>query len=609
MTRLGREIESGCGPRESAGCGAVRPSIHRRIAALLCLLGSWLAFASESLGADANYRCVSLELYIRKGKASEDATAALEKLVKERKGLRLRTYNLDEPGKPAERLAQISKYFRLPPPDPPAVYGCNSLISNFRDTASLLRQLESILTINAYVRDGCPHCAELKEFLPKIQPRYPGLKVVYHEITRNPNALREMTKLAERYRKHASSVPALHYCNQLSIGFLGEHITGRQIETELNRWSAACDPTTSAVNPFATGEEFAMVTAPAAETSTATGTAAGTQFESAAEIEAETEASEGVPSFIPDLGRWLAEAHAAEVPPPDDKYDAEDPDALPVPGGGDGPPPPVGDDASAPPIPEDSVDQPTSESQDTMRVPMFGELSRRKLGMPAFTFLVGLVDGFNPCAMWVLLFLLSVLVNLRSRWRILAVAGTFVVISGAAYFAFMAAWLNVFLWIGYLKWVQAVLGTLAIMVGLIHVKDFFAFKKGVSLSIPESAKPGLYARLRRIANAENLWGAIIGASVLAVLVNMIELLCTAGLPAMYTEVLALQRYPRWMNYAYLGLYNLAYMLDDMLMVTGVVVTLGRHKLQENEGRWLKLVSGAAILALGVVMIVKPELLV
>ena len=228
--------------------------------------------------------------------------------------------------------------------------------------------------------------------------------------------------------------------------------------------------------------------------------------------------------------------------------------------------------------------------------------------MPAFTFLIGLVDGFNPCAMWVLLFLLSLLVNLKNRAKVLAVAGTFVLISGLAYYAFMAAWLNVFLIIGYLPMVQLLLGLFAVIIGLIHVKDFFAFKKGISLSIPEWAKPGIYARARKIVTAENLTGAILGASVLAVLVNIIELLCTAGLPALYTEVLTMQNYPVWKTYAYLGLYILAYMLDDAIMVTIVVVTMGRHKLQENQGRWLKLFSGVVILLLGLVLIFKPSLL-
>ena len=91
--------------------------------------------------------------------------------------------------------------------------------------------------------------------------------------------------------------------------------------------------------------------------------------------------------------------------------------------------------------------------------------------------------------------------------------------------------------VGYLRITQYILGTLALVIGSIHIKDYFAFKKGVSLSIPEAAKPIIYARAQKIVTAESLTGAIIGASILAVLVNFIELLCTAGLPAMYTEIL------------------------------------------------------------------------
>jgi uncharacterized membrane protein HdeD (DUF308 family) len=122
-------------------------------------------------------------------------------------------------------------------------------------------------------------------------------------------------------------------------------------------------------------------------------------------------------------------------------------------------------------------------------------------------------------------------------------------------------------------------------------------------------EPGIYARVRRIVMAESLWGAIIGASVLAVLVNLVELLCTAGLPALYTQVLALREYPAWKNYAYLGLYILAYMFDDAVMVGIVVITLGKRRLQEREGRWLKLVSGLVVLALGLVLLLRPDWLV
>lgn len=108
--------------------------------------------------------------------------------------------------------------------------------------------------------------------------------------------------------------------------------------------------------------------------------------------------------------------------------------------------------------------------------------------------------------------------------------------------------------------------------------------------------------------AENLMGAIIGAVTLAVLINLIELMCTAGLPALYADVLVSQNIEGWRKYQYLVLYNLAYMFDDALMVAIVVTTLDKTRLQEKQGRWLKLLSGTFVLALGLIMLINPDLL-
>jgi hypothetical protein len=288
-----------------------------------------------------------------------------------------------------------------------------------------------------------------------------------------------------------------------------------------------------------------------------------------------------------------------EVPP------ADVASAIPV----DAPPPRPS--RSLPPeVPAETAPSPEPEPAatvgDVVHLPFFGEVNWRAWGLPLFTLAVGLVDGFNPCAMWVLLFLLSLLVNLQDRWKILTVAGTFVAISGAAYYAFMAAWLQVAQWFALLRPVQMLLGMMGVCIGSIHVKDFFAFKRGLTLSIPESAKPTIYERTRRILHAETVLSALAGAAILAVLVNFLELLCTAGLPAMYTSILTLQQMPVWQNHLYLLLYIAAYMFDDSLMVAAVVITLGKYKLQERGGRILKLISGLVILALGLVLLLKPE---
>ena len=155
---------------------------------------------------------------------------------------------------------------------------------------------------------------------------------------------------------------------------------------------------------------------------------------------------------------------------------------------------------------------------------LFGSISIAELGLPLFTLALGLLDGFNPCAMWVLLFLLSLLVRLRDRARMALIAGTFVLVSGAVYYAFMAAWLNVFLAVGMSGTLRGALAcaalrvglaVVAMLIGLINVKDFFAFRRGVSLSIPESAKPGIYARARAILKAESLPASLVAVAALA----------------------------------------------------------------------------------------------
>ena len=251
----------------------------------------------------------------------------------------------------------------------------------------------------------------------------------------------------------------------------------------------------------------------------------------------------------------------------------------------------------------------TKTATNEIDMPLFGVVSVEKLGLPMFTMAIGLVDGFNPCAMWVLLILLSILVNLRDRKRILLIAGTFVFISGAVYFIFMAAWLNIFLIIGFSRALQIIIGLTAILIGTVHIKDYFAYKKSLSLSIPDSAKPSIYSRIRDVIYAENIIATFIAIIVMAILVNLIELLCTAGLPAIYTQILTLQQLNTSQYYLYLLLYNIAYMFDDALMVGLIVFTMSKQRLEEAQGRWLKLLSGSIIFILGALLILKPSLLI
>jgi hypothetical protein len=156
------------------------------------------------------------------------------------------------------------------------------------------------------------------------------------------------------------------------------------------------------------------------------------------------------------------------------------------------------------------------------------------------------------------------------------------------------------------RWIQVTLGGVALALGGLNLKDFLWMGHGPSLGIPEAAKPTIYARVRRVVTAERLGAALGTATVLALLVNVVELLCTAGLPALYTRILTLHELSRLEYHAYLLLYDLFYMFDDALMLGIAVVTLSHHRLQRREARWLKLLSGAVMLGLGVVLLVQPD---
>ncbi len=236
----------------------------------------------------------------------------------------------------------------------------------------------------------------------------------------------------------------------------------------------------------------------------------------------------------------------------------------------------------------------------------FGTLNASSLGLPLFTLALGLIDGFNPCAMWVLLFLLSLLVRLQDRRRIALVAGSFVLASGAVYYAFMAAWLNLFLVVGWSDALRWTLAALALAIGALNAKDALAPDHGPSLAIPAAARPSLVARMHRVVHAPRLATMLVGVAALALVVNTVELLCTAGLPALYTAVLAQQGVSSGERLAWLGLYILAYMADDALMVGVAVAALGRGKMTARAGRVLKGLSGAVMLALGAVLLWRPQ---
>lgn len=243
---------------------------------------------------------------------------------------------------------------------------------------------------------------------------------------------------------------------------------------------------------------------------------------------------------------------------------------------------------------------------EVIALPWGGALDPASLSLPALTLGMAALDAFNPCAFFILLFLLSLLVHARSRRTMLLVGGVFVFFSGLIYFLFMAAWLNVFRWLGEIQAVTLAAGAVAVLMAAINIKDYFWFKRGVSLTLSETQKTSLFRRMRGLVSAERLPAVLAGTVLLAAAANSYELLCTAGFPMVYTRILTLNELPSFGYYAYLALYNVVYVLPLLAIVLVFVATLGARKLTEAEGRALKLLSGLMMLGLGALLLLAPE---
>ena len=242
-------------------------------------------------------------------------------------------------------------------------------------------------------------------------------------------------------------------------------------------------------------------------------------------------------------------------------------------------------------------------------LPIVGAVDAAAVPLPWLTLLVGLLDGLNPCAFYVLVVLLGILLHVRSRARIALFGGAFVVMSGLVYFLFMTAWLNAFLFLGLSRSLTRALGVLLVAMALVNLKEIAWFKRGVSLMIPEKAKPGLFRRMRGVARAASVPTALVGIVALAFVVNLIELGCTLGLPAIYTRVLSLRTdLGDAARYAYLALYNVAYVVPLAAIVAVFAVTMNRLKMTERHAKILKAVSGVLLLAFGLLFAIAPEVL-
>jgi glutaredoxin len=254
-----------------------------------------------------------------------------------------------------------------------------------------------------------------------------------------------------------------------------------------------------------------------------------------------------------------------------------------------------------------STVDPTLNVLDTsISVPVVGNISIRSLSLPTLTVLIAFLDGFNPCAMWVLIFLISLLIGMHDRKRMWILGSTFIVASGLVYLLFMTAWLNFFLLLGYIQLTRTLIGLFALGVGIYQLRDFYVNKDGGCKVVPSEKRRPWLERMKKVVGQKQLVFAMAGMVGLAAAVNVVELACSAGLPAIYTQVLAVSGLATWQHYVLLLLYIIIFMIDDILIFVIAMKTLQITGIQHKYARYSHLIGGIVIFLLGILLVFKPE---
>jgi len=245
---------------------------------------------------------------------------------------------------------------------------------------------------------------------------------------------------------------------------------------------------------------------------------------------------------------------------------------------------------------------------ETMDLPIIGKIETKDFSLPLLTVVLGVLDGFNPCAMWTLVFLISLLLGLKDKKRMWTLGIVFIVTSAFVYFLFMAAWLNFILFIGMVTWVRIIVGLVALGGGIYNLREYVVNKDANCKVTNKEERQKVFNKLKDITHKESFLLAIVGIILLAFAVNLVEAICSAGLPAVYTQILSLNDLSKLQYYSYILLYVFFFMLDDLIIFFIAMKTFQVTVGSKKYSRLSKLIGGILMVIIGILLIFKPELL-
>ena len=253
----------------------------------------------------------------------------------------------------------------------------------------------------------------------------------------------------------------------------------------------------------------------------------------------------------------------------------------------------------------------SDQTDENVTVPVLGKINAKKVSLPILAVVLGFVDGFNPCAMWILIFLITMLFNMKDRKKMWILGLTFILTSGIVYLMFMLAWLNLATFISKIAFIRLLIAVIALVVGLINVYKYIdSLKKkdeGCDV-VDKKDRKKIMEKIISITHEKKFIIALLGIMVLAASVNIIELMCSIGIPLLFTQILAMNNLSTFSYMIYMFIYIFFFLIDDIVIFIISMVTLKVTGLSTKYTKYSHLVGGIIMLIIGLLLIIKPELL-
>ncbi len=252
-------------------------------------------------------------------------------------------------------------------------------------------------------------------------------------------------------------------------------------------------------------------------------------------------------------------------------------------------------------------DEEDDSSNNIIKIPIFGNVNIKELSLPILSLTLGAIDGFNPCAMWVLLFLITMLLGMKDKKKMWTLGIAFLLTSVLIYLLFMVSWLKVLSYASSVIYMRILISLVAIIGGIINVKNYFNTKnKDGCVVVNAKKRKSIFARINKLTNQKKFYLALIGIITLAVTVNMVELACSLGIPVIFMQILEVNDLSSFEYSLYMGMYLLTFMLDDLIIFIISMLTLNVTSVSTKYGKYTHLIGGVIMILIGILLVFKPE---